>query len=69
MKRNLESPETLVSGGWELNRVPSFCTEGSHGRLGPLTAAGVEGWRGGDGVTSGELVREMAGYVEGVGPL
>lgn len=56
----MEAPETLGGGGWNLDRPPSSCIEGSHRRLGLLTAAG-------EGVTSGELGREMAGDVEGVG--
>lgn len=56
----MEAPETLGGGGWNPDRLPSSCIEGSHCRLGLLTAAG-------EGVTSGELRREMAGDVEGVG--
>lgn len=56
----MEAPETLGGGGWNLDGLPSSCIEGSHRRLGLLTAAG-------EGVTSGELGREMAGDVEGVG--
>lgn len=56
----MEAPETLGGGGWNLDGFPSSCIEGSHRRLGLLTAAG-------EGVTSGELGREMAGDVEGVG--
>lgn len=60
MRRNSESPETGLEAGTRIESLPSV--QGSYRRLGLLTAAG-------EGVTSGELVREMAGDVEGVGPL
>lgn len=59
--RNMESQETPGSGGW--TKTSSLLL---HQREPPppglLTAAGK-------GVTSGKLVREMAGDAEGVGPL
>lgn len=58
---NLESPETLGGGGWTRVEFPPPAPKG---------AATV--WclnRLGEGVTSGKLVREMAGDAEGAGPL
>ncbi|XP_019286654.1 spindle and kinetochore-associated protein 2 isoform X1 [Panthera pardus] len=58
---NFESPETLGGRSWTRFKFPPLVSKGVAAAWSLLTAAG-------EGVTSGKLVREMAGDAEVAGP-
>lgn len=59
---NFESPETLGGRSWTIFEFPPLVSKGVAAAWSLSTAAG-------EGVTSGKLVREMAGDAEVAGPL
>lgn len=59
---NFESPETLSGRSWTRFEFPPLVSKGVSAAWSLLTAAG-------EGVTSGKLVREMAGDAEVAWPL